>query len=147
MNRRIYISIALLLGLFFLDACKVGPNYQKIEVPTETNYRFNTTTTEADTILNLRWWELFNDPVLDTLVVTALRNNKNTLIAASRVEQARANVSFNKADMGPKFGLNAGATRGNYANGFGHLNSTTNNYTGTAVANWELDFWGKYKMF
>ena len=52
---------------------------------------------------------VFHDPVLDTLIATALRQNKDLLIAASRIEQARANVKFKKADYGPKIGVQANA--------------------------------------
>ncbi len=135
--------IIVLIGLFLIQSCKVGPNYLQPEDTTDTSYRY--TKLDTDSIINLKWWELFNDPVLDTLIITALRNNKNVLIAASRVEQARANVGFNKADMGPKIGVNAGANRGDYVNGIGRLNSTTSSFLTTAVANWELDFWGKYR--
>jgi multidrug efflux system outer membrane protein len=144
MNRRIYISIALLLGLFFLDACKVGPNYQKIEVPTETNYRFNTATTEADTVLNLRWWELFNDPVLDTLIVVALEQNKDVLIAASRIEQARAKLGFTKADMWPKIDYSGNYSNGNLLLGQS-VDGTQENIFAGASLSWELDFWGKFR--
>jgi len=140
---KLHTVVLLLIGLVVVQSCKVGPNYLQPEEKTEASFRY--TEIDADSIINLKWWEIFNDPVLDTLIVTALRNNKNTLIAASRVEQARAFVSFNKADMGPKFGINAGATRGNFANGLGHLNSTSNNYSAAAVANWEIDFWGKFR--
>ena len=138
-----YTYILLLIGVMLIQSCKVGPNYLQPENKTANSFRNAKQTT--DSIINLKWWEIFNDPVLDTLIVTALRENKNARIAASRVEQARANVGFNKADMGPKFGVNAGATRGNFTNGLGHLNSTTNNFSTSAVVNWELDFWGKYR--
>jgi multidrug efflux system outer membrane protein len=144
MNRRIYISIALLLGLFFLDACKVGPNYQKIEVPTETNYRFNAETTEADTLLNLRWWELFNDPVLDTLIVVALEQNKDVLIAASRIEQARAKLGFTKADMWPKIDYSGSYSNGNLLLGQSVDGAQENIFAGASLS-WELDFWGKFR--
>ncbi len=143
MKMKIYTYILLLIGIVLVQSCKVGPNYLQPEEKTSEKFRYSAK--ETDSIINLKWWELFKDPVLDTLIVTALRENKNALIAASRIEQARANVGYTKADMGPKFGVNAGANRGNFANGFGHLNSTTNNYSGTAVANWELDFWGKFR--
>ena len=143
MKMKIYTYILLLVGIVLVQSCKVGPNYLQPEENTAEDFRYSAK--DTDSIINLKWWDLFKDPVLDTLIVTALRENKNALIAASRIEQARANVGFTKADMGPKFGINAGANRGDFANGFGHLSSTTNNYSGTAVANWELDFWGKFR--
>ena len=143
MKMKVYTYILLLVGVILVQSCKVGPNYLEPENKTTESFRYAKQTT--DSIINLKWWEIFNDPVLDTLIVTALQENKNLRIAASRIEQARANAGFTKAEMGPKFGVNAGATRGNFANGLGHLNSTTNNFTASAVVNWELDFWGKYR--
>ncbi|MCK5814754.1 MAG: efflux transporter outer membrane subunit, partial [Flavobacteriaceae bacterium] len=100
--------------------------------------------TKSDSIINLKWWEIFNDSTLDTLIVTALRENKNLLIAASRIEQARANVSFNKADYGPKFSVTGNAGRGNTVQGL-RLNQPTSSFGTSAVVDWEIDFWGKYK--
>ncbi len=143
MKTKVYPYILLLIGITLIQSCKVGPNYLQPEERTTESFRY--TEIDTDSIINLKWWEIFNDPVLDTLIVTALRENKNALIAASRVEQARAYVSFNKADMGPKIGINAGAERGNFALGSIHLNSPRTGFSASAVANWELDFWGKFR--
>ena len=94
---------------------------------------------DTDSMINLKWWDLFKDPVLDTLIVTALRENKDALIAASRIEQARANVSFTKADMGPKITVSGGASRGDLVNGV-----PINSFRASTGINWELDFWGKF---
>ncbi len=66
-----------------MQSCKVGPNYQKIEYPSESVYRFDSTAIETDTVLNLQWWSIFNDPILDTLVRIALEENKDILLAAT----------------------------------------------------------------
>lgn len=59
--------------------------------------------------LNLRWWELFDDPTLDTLVETALRNNRDLLSAASRIEQARDQLAVARAAFLPAIGLDISA--------------------------------------
>ena len=140
---KLHPVVLLLIGLLLVQSCKVGPNYLQPEEKTEASFRFSEI--DTDSIINLKWWEIFKDPTLDTLIVIALRENKNALIAASRVEQARANVSFNKADMGPKIGLNAAANRGDFALGSIHLQSPTSGFSTSAVASWELDFWGKFR--
>lgn len=142
-NLKLHTVVLLLISLILVQSCKVGPNYLQPEEKTTESFRY--TEIDADSIINLKWWEIFNDPVLDTLIVIALRENKNVLIAASRVEQSRANVSYNKADMGPKIGVNASANRGDFALGSIHLESPTTGYSTSAFANWELDFWGKYR--
>lgn len=135
-------SIIILAVMVMLASCKVGPDYQTPEDQTPQTFRY--TSNATDSIINLNWWDLFHDPVLDTLIATALRQNKDLLIAASRIEQARANVKFNKADYGPKIGVEA------YAGGSNQLLGlpTSNTYETYGVAgtfNWELDFWGKFR--
>jgi multidrug efflux system outer membrane protein len=133
-------AVLVLTGIVF--SCKVGPNFQKPEDETPQTFRY--TNNAIDSIINLKWWELFHDPVLDTLIATALRENKNLLVAASRIEQARANVKFNKADMGPKIGAQAGAGISNQFLGL-PIDSNIENYSVAGTFNWELDFWGKFR--
>jgi multidrug efflux system outer membrane protein len=130
------------IAVLFAVSCKVGPNYVEPEDTTPEEFRF--AHQKTDSIINFKWWEIFDDPTLDTLVHTALRENKNLLIAASRIEQARANYKFNKADMGPKFGIQANANVQNQF--FGQtLDQNLETYGVSGTVNWELDFWGKFR--
>lgn len=142
MKKNLIKFITILIITLLIQSCAVGPNFHEPEQNTSDSYRY--TINKTDSIINLQWWDLFNDPVLDTLIVTALRENKNVLIAASRIEQARANVGYNKADYGPKFGVQANAGKTNMA-----FNTPSNNtfqsFGTAATVNWELDFWGKYR--
>jgi len=133
------IPIALVIAL---SSCSVGPDFQKPQVDTMQVYRFDSL--KVDSVANLKWWDLFNDPVLDSLVITALRNNKDLLIAISRIEEARANLGFTKADMYPKLDISAGASRGDYIQGLS-LPEVGNNFYVSAPLSWELDFWGKFR--
>ena len=132
--------ILVLAGIVF--SCKVGPNYQEPEDETPQTFRY--TNNATDSIINLNWWDLFHDPVLDTLIATALRENKDLLIAASRIEQAKANVKFKKADYGPKIGVQAGAGATNQLFSIPGGN-TFENYNAAGTFSWELDFWGKFR--
>ena len=140
---KVFTYLLLLSGIILVQSCKVGPNYLQPEEKTSKEFRYSAKNT--DSIINLKWWDLFKDPVLDTLIVTALRENKDALIAASRIEQARANVSFTKADMGPKITVNARASRGDLVNGTLQLNAPINTFSASTGINWELDFWGKFR--
>jgi len=95
----------------FMSSCMMGPKFQKIEVETPQAYLGEHI--GADSI-NLKWWEIFDDHVLDTLVVHALEYNKDVLMAAKRIEQARAYHGMAKADLLPVFDISGGAARGNY---------------------------------
>ena len=74
-----------------------------------------------------------------------MENNQDALIAASRVSQARANVGYNKADYLPKFNMEVGASRGNYAGGFLQFEDPRSAILANGQLAWELDFWGKFR--
>lgn len=138
MRKSIYILSVLLV--LISGGCAVGPDFTKPEVYPEDQFRFDPLGQDSTEIL--AWWELFDDPELDTMVVRALRNNKDVRIAAARVAQAWAAVGFYRADMYPKVDVSAGAMRGNFS---GAQIPLQNNFFGVAQLAWELDFWGKYR--
>ena len=137
------LAALLLLGVF-LYSCAVGPDFQKPETQVP-KYFTNYDSLSVDTLVNLKWWEIFNDPTLDTLVITALQQNKNVNIAISRIEEARANLGFTEADIYPRIDIQGEATRGNYAGGGIKLDSEANGFFIAPVVNWEIDFWGKFR--
>ena len=141
MKKRLINLSFILLPLLF-SACSFGPDF---EVPeTETPDHFKSAELKPDSTVNLEWWNLFNDPVLDTLVIYALSNNKDVLIAASRIEEARAALGFTRADQYPKLDIQASATRGDMLQRL-KLDEEMNNYYIAPVVSWELDFWGKFR--
>ena len=142
MKQKSITYLAVFSLIFSLIACKVGPNYQTPKIASPEIFRYENNA--IDSITNLKWWELFQDPVLDSLISVALRENKDVLIAASRIEEARANLGFNKADYGPKIGVQGFAGATNF-NGADVSNSTNKSFEASGTFNWEIDFWGKYR--
>ncbi|OQY42370.1 MAG: hypothetical protein B6240_14025 [Desulfobacteraceae bacterium 4572_87] len=140
MMKKIHFASAILV-LLFLSGCAMGPNFKPPMVETPKNYRFEEVPVE--TMINLKWWELFDDPVLYTLVSQALSNNKDLKVAAARVEQARAYLGFTRADQYPGFYIQGGAGTGNFSGGRSDTRNG-NYYVGPALS-WELDFWGKFR--
>ncbi|MDP2722829.1 MAG: efflux transporter outer membrane subunit [Bacteroidales bacterium] len=139
MKRIIFLlSVVSIVGI---SGCKLGPKYQRSQFNLAEKYRFDSVA--ADTNVNLRWWEMFKDSTLNSLINKALRANKDVMIAASRVEAARATVGYNKADNYPTINIAAGASRGNFSGA--KLNSINNNFYAYPELAWELDFWGKYR--
>lgn len=125
-----------------INSCKVGPNFEKSTPPTPTVYRYDSL--DTDTVVNLQWWEIFNNSDLDTLIKIGLLENKDVLTAASKVEQARINVGFTKVDFYPSFGISASANVGNVI-GNQPLSNNSGVYIGGLTMNWEIDFWGKFR--
>ncbi len=140
-----YLKIlSLTIFITFLAGCAVGPNFRKPVIQSPAEFRFDYS--DEDTAEILSWWQLFNDPVLDTLVRIAMRENRDVRIAASRIEEARAAVGYNKADMWPRIGYEGNIQGGNFSSvlNLGE-NNVTSNYYAAPVLSWELDFWGKYR--
>ncbi len=136
-----------MLAVFLIEGCKVGPNFKsdRSQIDSAQVYRYDSLQLAmTDSVLNLKWWDLFDDPILDTLIAIGLRENKDILIASSRIEQSRALLGITRADFFPSFGYSAGAIRGNVVQG-SPIGSTSNIFTGFGTLNWELDFWGKFR--
>lgn len=58
-----------------------------------------------------RWWRIYGDPQLDVLADEALSRNSDLLIAAARVDEARALLAEARSGATPSIGAQAGATR------------------------------------
>jgi len=106
------VKIVALVIIVPLAGCMMGPNFQKPDVETPYNFRF--AESEPEAAANLKWWELFNDPVLNSLIITALTDNKDAMIAASRIEEARASLGFTRADQYPRLDIEGGARVGTF---------------------------------
>jgi outer membrane protein, multidrug efflux system len=135
-------QIVTLMIVVSLTGCAMGPDFKKPVVETPHNFRFSDA--ESKEVVNLKWWELFDDPVLYSLVVTALTDNKDAMIAASRIEEARAALGFTKADQYPRLDLEGGARIGNFT-GVSRSSTTDKSAYIAPVLSWEIDFWGKYR--
>ena len=69
MKRRALLSAALLLA-----GCAVGPDYKRpeLQVPPEFRGHPADVPVSEKSIADLAWWEVFQDPVLQELLRTAL---------------------------------------------------------------------------
>ena len=147
---KVRYALILFLSIAVFNSCKVGPGFkpQRTQIDSLAVYRYDSLQLAmTDSVLNLKWWESFRDPVLDSLIRIGLQENKDLLIASSRIEQSRAVLGITKADLYPSFGYQLGATRGNILNSqpTGEDLAPVNLFTGFGTLNWEIDFWGKFR--
>jgi outer membrane protein, multidrug efflux system len=144
---------ALLLGLLLImllsAGCAVGPNYKRPSTDVPGMYRGTTpqdaAQPAAESLGEEKWWEVFQDKQLQDLVYTALQQNYDVRIAATRILEAQAQLGITRADQLPS--VSAGAQAVNERNPqtkLFHQYETSANQVDLSLA-WELDFWGKYR--
>lgn len=90
-----------LTALAALAGCSVGPNYERPKLPAPAQYRF-VETPQAESMADLKWWEVFDDTALQTLIREAIAKNLDLRIAAARVEEARARAGIAKSFLYPQ---------------------------------------------
>ena len=143
MKRFLLLAIVVLL-----TGCAVGPNYKRPTVNVPTDYRDSMAaqTDAASSLGNEKWWDVYQDPVLVQLVHTALQQNYDVRIAATRVLEAQAQVGITRANQFPSASVGASA--------FSEQNAKVSNLFPAYEVNagqlnlsviWNLDFWGKYR--
>src|SRR5580658_3403265 len=142
--------LSLLPLLAWLAACAVGPDYRRPAIDTPGTFRGDQSPDAAlqpnFSLGDQKWWELFQDPVLQQLIQTALKQNFDVRIAAARVEQAQAQLSITRAAEFPA--VNAGAQSFTERNA--QIAPIIPAYQARAAevdlsVIWNLDFWGKYR--
>ena len=123
-----------------LSGCHI---YQKYETPTSTPLTKEYAEVKAQEVDstafgNLRWQDVFTDPVLVDLINRALENNTNLRNAQLNVEAAQAQLLGAKLAYLPSLALAPNGAGAKYAsNPFGW------SYQLPAQASWEIDIFGK----
>jgi multidrug efflux system outer membrane protein len=141
----------LLLGVVLGCACgcAVGPNYKRPTVNVPPAYRGLTPEEaakgEARSLADEKWWEVFQDEQLKELVKTALQQNYDVRIAATRILQSQAQLGITRADQFPSIagGVAAVNLRNPQTKFLGAYETSANQVSGSLA--WDLDFWGRYR--
>ena len=141
------------LLLVLLCACAAGPDYKRPQTPPEAQFR---ETPEAwkkaqprDEIARGKWWEMFGDAQLSTLVEKVAVSNQTLAAAEAQYRQAMAAVRVARAALFPEIDATGSATRAQSPSGA--IGGTTAGRTitthsaGLSVSNWELDLWGRVR--
>ena len=137
------LTAALLSGV--LSGCAVGPNYHRPAVQPPNSFRdlANNPQLQAQTAsyADLPWWQVFQDPKLQELIRTALKQNYDLQLATERINAARAQLTVTRSSLFPQVSGN-----GNFSGGKENtFQSKFNFLTLTADATFQLDFFGKLR--
>src|ERR1700726_3312950 len=140
--------LGILAVLVLGTGCMMGPKYKRpaVNVPQEYRTPEPQQATQASSLGNEQWWQLYQDPVLTQLIHTAIAQNYDVRIAAARVLEAQAQVGITRSNQFPSASVgadiysqqNAKVTKvfPAYQVNAGDLNLSVI---------WNPDFWGKYR--
>src|SRR5713101_8394341 len=146
MNKLAPLMFAMLVS-GFVAGCKVGPNYKRPTVQTPTEYRElkeapqTQVQPQVASYADLPWWQVFQDPTLQELIRTALKQNYDLQLATERISAGRAQVQITRSNLFPQVAAN-----GDFSGGKEHNFQTKFNFlTLTGDAAFQLDFFGKLR--
>jgi len=138
---RVMILALLLAG------CTVGPGYKTPDARPPAAFR-NAEGGASNSLGDIPWRQLFQDPVLEDLIGTALTNNYDLRVAVARVEQSRALLAQSRSMFYPQVTYQAAIGAGK-----NELNGVPYDTGGGAAkgsdlagnVSWEIDLWGRIR--
>jgi outer membrane protein, multidrug efflux system len=92
-----------------------------------------------------KWWEVFQDQELQELIRTALNNNYDVRIAATRILEAQAQLGITRANQLPTVSAGAAGLNDRFPQTQITPETETNFNVVSVSMVWQLDFWGKYR--
>lgn len=136
-----------------LAGCAVGPKYHRppVEVPPSYKEVGNWKAAQpSEESLRGNWWEIFNDPQLNTLEQQVNISNQNLKAAEAQYTQARALVRYNRADYFPTVAAGASASRARVSKNAppqGAISNgrTENDFQLPIQLSYEIDAWGRVR--
>jgi outer membrane protein, multidrug efflux system len=142
-----FLATGVLVSIVASGCLTTGPNYERPPVNAPGVFRGpdSSEPATAASLADQRWWQLFQDDTLQTLIRNAFEHNYDVQIAATRILEAQAQLGINRADQFPSVsaGVNVLGDRPSVALGFPSTNVGAVEIQGSAA--WELDFWGKFR--
>jgi multidrug efflux system outer membrane protein len=144
MKTRVLVAVAALA----LAGCTVGPDYARPGVDSPAAWRIEYP--KAADVANTKWWEQFGDPVLNDLIDTALKENRDVRIAAARVDQFAGALQSTRSQLYPQIGYGGDASRTRASRlGFPPIPEPVDPYfylyQASLGASWQIDLFGRVR--
>lgn len=146
------VLAALIVALSSTGCTMVGPDYVRPPAPTAANWmETNEPAVKHEPAEVSTWWTVFNDPVLNTLVETAYKQNPSLGAAGVRVLEAQAQRGIAIGELFPQ----QQEAFGSFSRNDLSTNKANRNIPGLKTpfddwqigfeASWELDVWGRFR--
>jgi NodT family efflux transporter outer membrane factor (OMF) lipoprotein len=139
--------LPLILWITTFSACATGPRYQKPSVEVPSSYRIANwaQAQPKDELHRGKWWELYNDPLLNSLEEKVNVSNQNIAASFASYQQACAVVREARSQYLPTLSLapNVAAQGGQGVSGSQSNPGTYTQYSIPVNASWQPDIFGR----
>ena len=91
-----------------------------------------------------KWWRVFEDETLDSLIALAIDQNPSVLMAINRIDQAKAQWRISQSELYPSLSFNGGWNRQQTSGylGTGNPQNWNGYYSASVQMSWQLDVFG-----
>src|ERR1700686_4624053 len=174
-NIRHRILLLPATATFWIAGCMVGPRYHRPEAtpqPPPPSYKESPTQVQdsgawkgaepQDAMLRGKWWEIFNDPELNSLEERLTINNQNIKQFFENLMAARALAAQARSQLYPTIGINPSISRSQSSGNLGSSTPTTGTggtggtvtttagrqsslFSRPADVSWAPDLWGRIR--
>ena len=117
--RQVVYPALMFAGTLSFTSCAVGPKYKQPAVPVPPAYKEMAnwkTAQPKDQNLGGNWWEIFQDPQLNSLEQQINVSNQNLKAAVAHYQRSRAALRYVRADYYPTVTMGPSASRQMYSN-------------------------------
>lgn len=149
---RFWCRITLLAALLLVSACtKLGPEFTRPSVSVAEGWLEAGDPRVSSQAADYRdWWTAFDDPVLNSLIATAYRQNLPLQIAGFRIIEARAQLGIAVGNLFPqrqqaRGGVGHVELSQNAPNALPFLDDSFRDLDLGLDAAWEIDLWGRFR--
>lgn len=136
-------------ALLLITSCTLGPKYERPEMEPPPAHRG--AQAESESIADVPWWEVFQDPTLQDLIREALANNLDLRVAAARVEEVRALAGIPKSFLYPEVNVTGAYSVGQLSTRSDPPQATEGsdrryqNWNAGFALSWEIDIFGRLR--
>lgn len=155
------LRIFITLCVFCISACAVGPDYRPVDLDLPENMTKSSEENQATSLHEHRlspahfeitadWWRIFKDPTLEILITYGLEHNQDLLKATYRIDEARGQLGYAKANQFPLINGDAAFTRTSNSERMHSFSGPVpskpyNDYAMSALLTYEVDLWGRLR--
>jgi multidrug efflux system outer membrane protein len=146
------VPVAIAALALAASGCTVGPNYERPKLEPPAQHRGLAAQAAAETVADVPWWQVFQDPALQGLIREGIANNLDLRAASARVMESRALAGIAKSYLYPDIGVGFGTTQEQVSRVGDPKASkeqvpdrTYSNWALSGSLSWEIDLFGRLR--